>query len=270
VIKVIFKFTFFRGGNLITIIVGTPVYRDGAYALDKFLKNQKQIQNKRPDCALIFSTDDLTYITELKDLLQRWRLRGTVISHKAEKPSYAKSRLWSIASARESIRQYLLSLPEANKSEANKLLFLDADMTFDPDVISIMEGEIKNNDALFSGYRFRNNYVGLTGAGCFLLTKKALKKIKFRCYEFKNGQTISEDTIAEMDLFRQGCKINKGFFLSIDHNTPSGEIKHIDPQTVGIYRRVMTSSIVRFFLIRISVAIHYNIPNKGRVYASSY
>ncbi len=204
-------------------------------------------------------------MAELKGLLQHWQLRGAVISHHPKKPSYAKSRLWNIASARESIRRYFLSLPGENN-----LLFLDADMTFDLNVVSIMEKEIKNNDALFSGYRFRNNYAGLTGAGCLFLTTKALQKIRFRCYEFKNGQTINEDNMVEMDLFRQGCKIEKGFFLAIDHHTPSGEVKHIDPQTVGVYRRVMTSSIVRYFLIRISVAIHYNIPNKGRVYASRY
>lgn len=90
-----------------------------------------------------------------------------------------------------------------------------------------------------------------------------MEKIKFRCYEFKNGQTITEDNVAEMDLFRQGCHIKKGFFLSIDHYTSSGEAKHITPQKVGLYRKVMTSAIVRFCLIRTSVAIHYNLAKRG-------
>jgi hypothetical protein len=247
------------------ILIGTPIYRDGSYALEKFLTNQKEIQDKYSDCSLVFSTDDVSYAGELNNILQRWQLKGNVISYKVEKPGYAKSKLWNIASGRESLRQYFLSQPDAEK-----LMFMDADMTFDPEVIRIMEKEITHYDAVFSGYRFRNNYLGLTGAGCLLLTRKAAEKAKFRCYEFVNGQTINEDNIAEMELFKHGCRIKKGYFLSIDHYTPSGEVKHVDPQKVGLYRRVMTSSIVRFILIRISVALHYNIPNKGRIYASKY
>ena len=241
------------------IIVGTPVHRKGAYALEKFLANQQQIQQNYPDCGLVFSTDEYDYLEELKYYLYKWKLRGTVITHKIEKPGYAKSRLWNIASARESIRRYFLSQPEAEK-----LLFLDSDMTYDPAIISIMEREITNHDALFSGYRFKNNMIGLTGAGCLLLKKGALKKIRFRCYEFKNGQVINEDNVAEMDLFRQRCHIKKGFFVSIDHYASSNEAKHIGPQKVGLYRRLMTSAIIRFCLIRASIAIHYNIPSKGQ------
>lgn len=121
------------------ILIGTLVHRDGAYALGRFLVNQKQIQQNHPDCDLVFSTDDIGYMGELKNMLQQWQLRGTVISHIVEKPGYAKSRLWSIASGRESIRQYFLSQPEADR-----LLFLDADMTYDPAVISIMEKNSKS------------------------------------------------------------------------------------------------------------------------------
>ena len=78
------------------ILIGTPVHREGAYALEKYLANQKQIQQNSPDCDLVFSTDDIGYVDELKKLLHQWKLRGTVITHKVEKPDYAKSRLWNM------------------------------------------------------------------------------------------------------------------------------------------------------------------------------
>jgi hypothetical protein len=192
-------------------------------------------------------------------MIQQNSIKGEVITFNVEKSDYAKSRLWSIAAGREAIRQYMLS-----QTPAKRLLFIDSDMTCDRDVINILEKEITQNDAVFSGYRFKNNRLGLTGAGCLLLTREALTKIKFRCYEFHNGQVINEDNVLEMDLFRQGCRIKKGFFLSIDHYTGPQEVKHISPQKVSLYRNILTSACIRFFLIGISVVIHFNIASKGQ------
>jgi hypothetical protein len=242
-----------------SVLIGTPVHRKGAYVLDKFLDNQKQIQSKHNDCDLVFSTDDPSFVDELKRKVELWALRGTVISFKVDKPDYAKSRLWSIAAGRESIRQYFLSY-----TQADRLLFLDADMTFDPEVLVIMEKEIKDHDVVFSGYRFRNGRLGLTGAGCLLLRKHVLEKIKFRCFEFKNGQVINEDNVAELDMYRRGCRIKKGFFLAIEHYDSPVDVKSISPQKVNLYRKTMTSAFLRFCLIGASVVIHYNIASKGQ------
>jgi hypothetical protein len=241
------------------VLIGTPLHRDGAYALEKFLANQQQIQQAFPDCDLVFSTDDVSYVGELKDVLHRWGLRGEVITYQVVKPIYAKSRLWDIAGGRESIRRYFLSRPESDG-----LLFLDADMTYDPQLVSILERELAGYNAVFSGYRFRNNRIGLTGAGCLLLRRQALEKIRFRCYEFQNGQVINEDNMAEMDLFQQGCRIKKGFFLAINHYYSATEARYISPQKVGLYRKAATNSLARFCLIRASVAFHYNIPSGGQ------
>ena len=240
------------------VIIGTPVHRPGAYALEAFLSNQREIQQRRPDCELVFCTDDTGFVAELENMMRQRGLRGVVIPHKVEKPGYAKSRLWSIASGREAARRYFISRPDAEG-----LLFLDADMTFDPDVVYVMEREIASHDAVFSGYRFRSGYIGLAGAGCLLLRREAAEKIIFRCYEFKNGEVITEDNLAEMDLFRRGCRIKKGFFLKIDHYASPGGIKHITPRSVGFLRRVSNNAVVRFCLIRLSVAIHYNLAKKG-------
>jgi len=241
------------------VLIGTPVHRQGAYALEKYLANQKQIQQNHADCELLLSTDNTGYQYELMDMLEQWHLRGTVIPYMVEKPPFARSRLWNIASGREAIRRYFLQ-----RTAAERLLFLDADMTYDPQIISIMEKEIINHDAVFSGYRFRNNRIGLIGAGCFLLRREALQNISFRCYEFKNGQTINEDNMAEMDLFRHGYRIKKGFFLDIDHYYSSTGAKHITPHKVGLWKKMLTGSFIRFCLIRTSLAIHYNIPTQGQ------
>jgi len=241
------------------VLIGTPVYREGAYAFEKYLTNQQQIQQACPDCDLVLATNDTGYAGELDAMLRTWRLRGKVITYQVQKPGYAKSRLWNIASGREAIRRYFLSRPEAES-----LLFLDADMTYDPQVVTILGKELSGQDAVFSGYRFRNNRIGLSGAGCLLLRRQALEKIRFRCYEFTNGQVINEDNVAEMDLFRQRCRIKKGFFLAIDHYYSATDARSLRPQKVGLYRKVFTSAFARFCLIRASVVFHYNIPSKGQ------
>jgi hypothetical protein len=195
----------------------------------------------------------------LNKMICLYGLKGTVICHQVEKPAYVKSRVWNIASGREAIRRYFLSQPEADR-----LCFMDADMTYDLAAIDILEKQITNYDAVFSGYRFSNNQIGLIGAGCLFMKRKTAEKLKFRCYEFKNGQVIFEDNLAEMDLFSHACRIKKGIFLSIDHYSSASEVAHIDPQKVRLYRRIMTGSLIRYCLFAVSVAIHYNIPSKGQ------
>ena len=241
------------------VLVGSPVYRQGAYVLDKFLRNQKQIQDIRPDCDLVLSTQDLDYTGELRQELLKLGLRGTVISHTPQKPAYARHKAWNIASARESIRQYFLSQPEAGH-----LLFLDADMTFDPAVVNILEKELVNQEAVFSGLILRTHRPGLTAGGCLMMRRAAVEKVKFRCYEFSNGQYITEDNVLEMDLYRQKCRIKKGFFAANVHYITPTDIQETQPHQVGLYSQVMTSAFLRYWLLRASVFLHFNIPTGGR------
>jgi hypothetical protein len=237
------------------ILIGTPIHPQGAYALDKFLANQKEIQKEYPACELLFSSIDSSYVDELKGIIKRWGLKGTAIHYSVEKPAYARSRLWNIACGREVIRQYFLT-----QTDASALLFLDADMTFDPAVVSIMEKESKGYAAVFSGYGLRDGGVGLAGAGCLLLTREAAQKIKIRCYEFKNGDTIFEDNLIEMDLYRAGGRIKKGIFLSIDHYASSSGVRHISPQKVSPLRQLINHPLLRCILIRTSILFQRNIP----------
>lgn len=241
----------------VNVLIGTPVYRDGAYVLDKFLSNQEQIQRQSPSCELVFATCESDYLTELENLVKQYQLRATVIHFEVIKPDYAKSRFWNIAGGREAIRRYLLSRPEFDG-----LLFLDADMTFDPTVVDIMVKELNGYDVVFSGYKARVCGTALTGAGCLIMTRKILQKIKFRCYEYKNGKGISEDNVLEVDLFRIGARIKKGFFLAIDHYTRSNPLTHIEPRKVRFLTRIRTSPFFRYCVIKTDMLLRFNLSWK--------
>lgn len=239
------------------ILIGTPVYRAGAYALDKFLANQQQIQRQYSSCELVLATCEDDFIPELNSLIDKYRLKAKVVHYETVKPDYAKNRVWNISCGREVLRKYMLSV---DKYEG--LLFLDADMTFEPSVVEIMTKEIEGYDAVFSGYHLRQIGICLTGAGCLLLARNAMEKVKFRCYEFKNGERITEDNVLEIDLFREGARIKKGFFLVIDHYFGPDEFKHIEPQKVRIYDRIMTSSLFRYCLINLNVLFRFNLSSR--------
>jgi hypothetical protein len=239
----------------LNVVIGTPINREGAYVLDKFLANQREIQRNYPSSEMVLATNESDFIEELEGLLGSWGLRGEVVLYETIKPEYARSMLWNIACGREAIRNYVLS-----RTDARYLLFLDADMIFDPSVVTIMEREIQNHDAVFSGYPLRCYGIGLAGCGCVMLTRSILGKLIFRCYEFKSGEVIFEDNLLEMDLFRSGGRIKKGFFVPITHHENATEGKHIEPQRLGLWRKITNNNFIRYMLIKMSVAARYNIP----------
>ena len=247
------------------VVIGTLIYRKGAYILEKFLSNQKQIQQHYPSSSLILATSEYDFIKELENSINLFEVRGTVLPYEVMKPDYARSRIWNIACGREAIREYTLS-----QTQARYLLFLDADMTFEPSVVKIMEKEIYGYDVVFSGYPLKHYGIGLTGAGCLMLTRSILEKVKFRCYEFKNGEVIFEDNILEMDSFRLGSRIKKGFLLSINHYRSATEAKHITPKPIGILRKITNCAFARYWLIRVSIITQHNIPWKLKIFLSKF
>jgi len=238
----------------VNVVVGTPIYRQGAYVLDKFLANQREIQQVYPSSELVLATNEGDFAEELENLLNLWALNGKVLRYETVKPEYAQSSAWNCACGKEAIRQYTI-----HQEQAKYLLFLDADMTFDPDVISIMEREIQGYDAVYSGYPLRDLGIALAGGGCCLLTAAVTKEINWRCLEFKNGVAISDDMLLEVDLIRLGKRIKKGFFLAISHYENVDQAKTISPRPVGLYRRVTHSLFIRYVLIRASIALQHDI-----------
>jgi hypothetical protein len=245
----------------VNVAVGTLIYREGAYIIDKFLANQKQIQQVYPLSMLIFATSEADFIDDLNRLITSWELNATVIHYEVVKPHYAGNRIWNITCGREALRDYVLS-----KTGAHYLLFLDADSILDPSVIVRMKEEIKGYDVVFSGYPLRNYGIGLAGCGCLMLTREVLEKIAFRCYEFKNGEVIFEDNVLEVDLFNLRSRIKKGFFVRLEHYRDENDFVYIDPQPVGIFRKAVNSAFPRYLLNKMSILMHCNIPWRFKVF----
>ena len=250
-----------RGGTVrnmsepVRVVVGVLIYRAGAYILDKFLANQKEIQKNYPSSELVFATNEPDFVKELEGALSLWALRGKVLCYETIKPEDARSRLWNIACGREAIRQYTLS-----KTKAKYLLSLDADMTYDPNIIGIMEREIQGYDVVYSGYHTRlGPGIILEGGGCCMLTAAAMKDVRFRCLEFKNGVAIPEDTLLELDLIRSHKRIKKGFFLAISHYDNKRQEKNISPRPVGLYWRITRSVFVRYARVRASIVFKHDV-----------
>jgi hypothetical protein len=239
------------------VIVGAPICRAGAFIIDKFLENQKEIQNNYPSSELILATEQKDYIEELKGMLKRYGLRGDVLSFEVVKPDYARATNWNTTCGREAIRQYIVS-----KTEASHLLFIDADMTCDPNIIDILKNEIGGYDIVASGYPGRLGGIQTGGVGCTLFTRDALTRITFRCYEFNNHRVIDEGEILEMDMFSRRLKFKQAFFLAVDHYNTGGNARHIESHPVSLLRKVSNARLLRYILLKASVKCKYNIPNE--------
>ena len=238
------------------VLIAVLIYREGAYILDKFLANLLEIHRQNPPAELVIATAEPDFAPEMEMALKKWGIKGKVIQYNPVIPAKSFSALWNITCGRQALRQYFL-----NQTAAEALIFLDADMTYDPGVIEIMCHELPGFGAVFSGSYRKDFGIGLAGAGCLLIRRAVLEKIDIRCYEFPNGEIIHEDTVLEMDLFRSGYRIKKGFFVSLDHYMSLTEVRHTDRQKVGFLKGLVNNAFLRYCLIRASVTLHYNIPS---------
>jgi hypothetical protein len=242
-------------GKATKVVIGTPIDSAHAYILDKFLHNQGQIQQTYHDSELVLTTSEKDFALKLKGMLNNAKLRGTVLTHDLEKPSFARHWVWDVTSGREAIRQYAVS-----QKEVAYLLFMDGDMLFERDVIAVMLNNIGDCDALFNGYALRKYGIGLAGAGCLLLRRKVFTRIRFRCCEFENGEVIFEDNLLEMDLFELRARIRKGVYVATDHFQDAETFKHLEPRRIGKIQALTNCPFIRYALIRSSLALHCNIP----------
>jgi hypothetical protein len=240
----------------LNVIVGTPLCRRTAFVLDRFLANQREIQQAYPGCALILATEEPYFVTELKEQIDRYNLRGEAIAFEVVKPDYARSPVWNVAWGREVMRQYALS------RGAEYLLCLDSDMTYDPSVISIMKEKIQGFDVVSSGYQLTHWGGWGFGTGCLLINRETLNKITFRCFEFKNGQVIYEDNSLDMDLFACRARVRRGIFVSVKHYEDREHYYAIEPRPMGWFRALTNSSLVRYMIVRMGIMFRYNIAYK--------
>jgi len=250
----------------VDVVVGTPICRRGANIIDKFLANQKEIQQNYPQSELVLATEENDFIEELEVLISFYELRGRVILFEVIKPDYARSRLWSIACGREALRQYVLF-----QTAAGYFLSLDADIIYDPSIIQVMKKEIQGNDVAISGVAHSpralpgGRVTTLSPVSCSLLARDTLEKIKLRCYEFRNGEVLDDGIALEMDLIRLRSKIKKGFFISNCHYKNESEAVGIDPRPLGLLLRITNSSLVRYGLTRVGIVVRRDISIRLQV-----
>jgi hypothetical protein len=244
------------------IFVGSVIGRQSAFAFEKFLQNQREIQIKYPCTALVIATDESDFINDLEKKLAQYGIKGNIINYVTEKPVYAKDRIWSITYGRNAVRNYFLT-----KTEADYLLYIDSDMTCDPDVITIMKDQIGYGyDVVVSGYRLRHFGIGLVGClGCAIMTREILRKIPFRCIEYKNHEVIDEGVLFEMDLLTHHAKVKKGLFLKINHYIDKENFYSIEPGKISMFKKITTNIFLRYMLTKISIILHFDIA--GRLHA---
>lgn len=70
------------------VVVGVLVYRQGAYIIDKFLANQKDIQREYPGSELVFAVNETDFVAELKQLIDSYDVKADVILYETVKPHY--------------------------------------------------------------------------------------------------------------------------------------------------------------------------------------
>ena len=249
-------------------IVGTTIVKKSAYALNAFLANQKETQIKNQDTELIIATDEIDFLGELKEYLEKHKLKGEVIYYETEKPEYAKdNRIWSMTAGREAIRKYVLE-----RRDVDWLLSVDADMVFDSNSINILKDKVNGRTVAQSGYVLRDiNTIGFS-LGCTLIKREVLERIKFRCLEFKNGQVIEEGNMFEYDLIKQGIKIVKGLFLEIKHYYNNNDFVLTCSRQLPLSKLISTHSLLRYWLIGASILFKHDISRAvfNIIYSNSF
>ncbi len=243
----------------VRIVVGAPVYRAGAHVLDKFLANQKAIQDRRPSSRLVLATVEHDFADELDASLAGLGIKGSVLRYETVRPGHARSRIWNVSCGRDAIRRHVLA-----ETDARYLLCVDADMTYDPDIVQVMEREIEGYDAVYSGAPLRDFGLALSGGGCCMLRAEVLKHLEFRCLEFTNGTVLTEDNMLEFDLISLRRRIKKGFFVALSHHVDEREARSVSPHPLSPYLKVTHSTPVRYALIRSSVLLRRDVGSLCR------
>jgi choline kinase len=144
------------------------------------------------------------FAEKLKNMLAKHNLKADVITFGINKPKNARDRIWNIVVARNAIREYFL------KSKADYLIFMDADMIFDPAIVNkLVEKAEKGYDVVYNGYLDRDGRgINLTGFGGTLIKRGVMEKVFFKC---KERRVVDESVFFELDLVRVRARGIQGF-----------------------------------------------------------
>lgn len=236
-----------------SVIIGVPICEAKAYILPDFLRNQMDIRVKYANSRTVFAVlDD----KEERDFAEKSELKqyGDIIYYKTIKPENHQAWLYNIVSAREAIRNYTL------RSGADYLLVCDVDITFDPNIISILVDHIGGFDAVFSAYAVRQTGSWGFGSSPVMFRRELLMKFHYRCKMWGANRFLAEDEQLEYDLFKLRAKVNRGGFVTNTHYSDDNTGHTIKcPFKIPLFRQITNSLPFRFAIIGIGQIVHYDV-----------
>ena len=207
-----------------------------------FLQNQEQIKkNAEYSTRIVFSTEDKEFCPLLEECLSQTSLDYEILTFEVEKPKGARDRIWALTQAREVIRKYCID------QGSSVLIFLDSDMTFDPDLINMLARKSgEGYDVVYNCYLLKNGRITFNGFGGTLIRRNIFREIAFRCYESPDHKgVVDEGFYFEMDLLRRNAKIFSGILCESAHYISAGSSLRLEPRPLSGRERMKSSYIIR-------------------------
>ncbi|MCX7998581.1 MAG: glycosyltransferase [Leptospiraceae bacterium] len=246
-----------KNGNwIVSAVIGVPINSKSAYIISKFIKNQKEIQKySKIECETVFATEERIFAEKLNELLKKYDGNFKIKEFDVFKSRIGKNRIWNIVSARNAIREYFL------KTDADYLVFMDADMLFEPEIINkLLKISKKGYDVVYNGYLDRGNPKGinLTGFGGTLIKRWVMEKVKFKCKE-RNGRVIDEGVYFEFELVKIRAKVYRGFIAYSEHHDAEKPPSICYPRELTVWEKIRNNPKFRFCFHLISIPLNYDL-----------
>lgn len=203
--------------------------------LNRFIENVEQME-----CSEFWiSTDDTIFSKELRHAHQNIN----VIYYAFEQPPTAKDkRIWVMTKGRQVLQDVFL------KSNCDWFLSLDADMTYDIDIVDKLKTAAGTCKIIQNAYLLRHhtdfNAIGF-GLGCSLIHRSVLENVKFRCKEYSVTNVIEEGNMFEFDVTLAGYKVKKGNWININHYY--NQYEYLNNALIGV--PVTANQLIRFTLL---------------------
>jgi len=241
------------------VVIGTTFAKLPIYILEYFFSNQIAIQKKYPDLELIISTSNNNFKIDIPKELNcrviKYQKSSVISFDSLFIPQ--KNRIQDMVAGRNVVRNYFL------KSDAEYFLSVDADMVYDPNIVSILMNEIKNSDIVMSGYMKKNHRLGYS-LGCALIRREVLEKVKFNCLIFPSSldmpNIIEDGWMFEYDAIHNGFKIKRGVFVEVEHIISERERLGVIPREITTWEKIKTNSVMRYLLVKLCILTKRDLP----------